>query len=109
VTRVVAVAFILALTACAAPSTNTIPPLTHDQRCLSDEDSLGWARENFVSFVRDQLAGDGGFFQTVDEAETYLHQEGHVLRDDRPTAWQHALELERGIASWERRIIRDGC
>jgi len=103
VTRVVAVVFILALTACAASSTNTIPPLTHDQRCLSDEDSLGWARENFVSFVRDQLAGYGDFFQTVDEAATYLHREGHVLRDYRLTAWQHALKLERGIASWSTR------
>ena len=108
-TRVAAVVFILALAGCARHSTNTVPPLTHDQRCLSDEDSLGGARENLVSFVRDQLAGYGDFFQTVDEAETYLDREGYVLKGSRPKAWQHARELERGIAAWERKLIRDGC
>jgi hypothetical protein len=109
VTRVAAVVFIVALTGCAGQSTIKVPPLTHDQRCLSDEDSLGGARENFVSFVRDQLAGYGDFFQTVDEAETYLDREGYALKDYRPKAWQHARELERGIAAWERKLIRDGC
>jgi hypothetical protein len=104
-----ALALILALSACAGSSAYTVPPLTHDQRCVSEEDSLGRARENFVSFVRDQLAGYGDFFQTVDEAESYLDREGYVLKDYRPKAWQHARELERDITSWERKLIRDGC
>jgi hypothetical protein len=106
---IAALAPILALSACASSSTYTVPPLTHEQRCLSDEDSLGWAREDFVSFVQGQLAGYGDFFQTVDEAETYLEREGSVLKGYRPKAWQHARELERGIASWQRKLIRDGC
>ena len=107
--RIIAALIILALSACAGSSTYTVPPLTHDQRCVSEEDSLGRARENFMSFVQDELAGYGDFFQTVDEAETYLDREGYVLKDHRPKAWQHARELERGITSWERKLIRDGC
>lgn len=107
--RITVALIILALSACAGSSTYTVSPLTHDQRCVSEEDSLGSARENFVSFVQDELAGYGDFFQTVDEAETYLDREGFVLKDHRPKAWQHARELERGITSWERKLIRDAC
>ena len=70
--RIVVTLVLMTLSACAGSSTYTVPPLTHDQRCVSEEDSLGRARENFMSFVQDQLAGYGDFFQTVDEAQSYL-------------------------------------
>ncbi len=107
--RIVVTLVLMTLSACAGSSTYTVPPLTHDQRCVSEEDSLGRARENFMSFVQDQLAGYGDFFQTVDEAQSYLDRESYVLKDYRPKGWQHARELERGITSWERKLIRDGC
>ena len=50
-----------------------------------------------MSFVQDQLAGYGDFFQAVDEAQSYLDRESYVLKDYRPKGWQHARELERGI------------
>jgi hypothetical protein len=109
VIRIAAALVLTALTACAGASTYTPSPLTQAQQCRSDEDLLRLARDNFVSYVQDQLAGYGEYFQTVDDAASYLDREGYVLKGFRPKAWQHAKELERGLMSWERKLIREGC